>query len=70
MPIGTVKNFFGDKGYGFITPGEGGAGVFVQCRDLERSGLSPHLEQGDRVEFDIASDRRTQRPLATNLTIL
>jgi cold shock CspA family protein len=42
----------------------------VHARDIERSGLGSFLSEGDRVEFDISADRRTQRPLATNLSIV
>ena len=66
MPIGTVKFFNADKGYGFIQPDDGGNDAFVHISAVERSGLSS-LNEGDRLEFDIEVDRRGKYS-AVNLT--
>jgi len=65
-----LKFFNRDRGFGFIVNDQAGPDIFVHARDLERSGLDTFLSEGDRVEFDISADRRTQRSLATNLSIL
>ena len=57
MPIGKVKFFNAQKGYGFIAPEGGGNDAFVHISAVERSGLSS-LNEGDRLEFDIEVDRR------------
>jgi len=45
---GTVKFFNDSKGFGFITPDDGGKDVFVHV-----SGLLDGIQAGDRVTFDI-----------------
>ena len=66
MPTGTVKWFNEQKGYGFITPDEGGKDVFVHISAVERSGLRGHAE-GQKVSYDVEADRRTGKESATNL---
>ncbi len=52
MTAGTVKWFNHTKGFGFITPDDGGKYVFVDISELERSGLGSLIE-GQRVEFEL-----------------
>jgi cold shock protein len=52
MPTGTVKKFFTERGFGFITPDDGGDDVFVHVSALEGSG-SEELVEGQHVEFDV-----------------
>jgi len=52
MAIGTVKWFSADKGYGFISPDDGAADVFVYYTAIDSSGYRT-LEGGARVQFDI-----------------
>jgi cold shock protein len=47
---GVVKWFNQEKGYGFITPDEGGPDVFVHVTAVERSGL-PTLREGQILEY-------------------
>jgi cold shock protein len=54
---GTVKFFNGAKGFGFITPEDGGKDVFVHATALERAGLRT-LNEGDRVTFVLEDDRK------------
>ena len=57
MPVGTVKFFNADKGYGFIAPDGGGADSFVHISAVERSGMST-LQKDQRVKFELETDRR------------
>jgi CspA family cold shock protein len=49
---GTVKWFNDQKGYGFITPENGGKDVFVHHSAIEAAGFRS-LTEGDKVEFTI-----------------
>ena len=61
---GTVKFFNQAKGFGFITPDEGGKDVFVHISAVERSGLGT-LREGQKLSFDVEQDRG--KASATNL---
>ncbi len=63
---GTVKFFNAEKGYGFVTPDEGGADVFVHVSAVERSGLGT-LDKGQKVSFETEPDKRGKGPKAVNL---
>jgi CspA family cold shock protein len=56
MPIGTVKFFNTEKGYGFIAPEDGGNDAFVHITALEKAGIRT-LEKDQRVSYDLAPDR-------------
>mmetsp|Transcript_102239 Transcript_102239/g.181545 ORF Transcript_102239/g.181545 Transcript_102239/m.181545 type:complete len:99 (-) Transcript_102239:173-469(-) len=63
---GTIKKFFEDKGFGFVTPDEGGDDVFVHVKD------NPDLEgcqQGDAVTYDAEWDDRKGKYKGTNLSV-
>jgi cold shock protein len=64
--MGTVKFFNQTKGFGFITPDQGGKDVFVHITAVERSGIGP-LDEGTRVSFDTEPDKRGKGPKAVNL---
>jgi CspA family cold shock protein len=64
-----VKFFNSSKGYGFITPDQGGADVFVHISAVERAGLS-NLVEGQKVSFEITQDRRTGKSSADQLRAL
>ena len=66
MATGTVKWFNANKGYGFIQPDSGGKDVFVHASALERAGLHS-LAEGQKVSYDVESDRRTGKESAGNL---
>lgn len=57
MPIGTVKFFNADKGYGFIAPEGGGNDAFVHISAVEASGLHT-LDRDQRVSYELEEDRR------------
>jgi CspA family cold shock protein len=67
MPSGTVKFFNHAKGFGFITPDDGGKDVFVHISAVQASGL-PGLEDGQKVSFETEPDKRGKGPKAVNLT--
>jgi len=54
---GTVKFFNSAKGFGFVTPDEGGKDVFVHATALEAAGIHS-LNEGDRVSFVLEDDRK------------
>ncbi|MBI2068207.1 MAG: cold-shock protein [Deltaproteobacteria bacterium] len=51
---GTVKWFSDSKGYGFITPEEGGKDLFVHHSNIEGEGFKS-LAEGQRVSFSVGS---------------
>jgi len=57
MPIGTVKFFNNDKGYGFIQPEDGGNDAFVHISAVERAGMTT-LNKEQRVSYELEQDRR------------
>lgn len=66
MTTGTVKWFNTQKGYGFIQPDNGGSDVFVHISAVERAGWSD-LREGQKISYEIQSDRRTGKQSAGNL---
>ena len=57
MAQGTVKWFSTEKGYGFITPDEGGEDLFVHYTAIEGSGFKS-LEEGEKVTYEVSQGRR------------
>jgi CspA family cold shock protein len=68
MAMGTVKWFNPEKGYGFIQPDDGQRDVFVHISAVERSGLRS-LQEGQKISFEITTDRRTGKASAANLQV-
>jgi cold shock protein len=66
MSSGTVKWFNSQKGFGFIEPEDGSKDVFVHISAVERAGLRT-LNEGQKVTFDVVSDRKTGKASADNL---
>ncbi len=66
MVTGTVKWFNDAKGFGFITPDNGGADVFAHFSQIQAEGFKS-LQEGQQVIFEIQpSDKGSQ---ATNIQI-
>ncbi|MBL6615190.1 MAG: cold-shock protein [Reyranella sp.] len=66
MTTGTVKWFNATKGFGFIQPDDGGKDAFVHISAVERAGLG-QLVEGQKIEFDLVTDRRSGKLSADNL---
>lgn len=66
MTTGTVKWFNATKGFGFIQPDNGGKDAFVHISAVERAGLGS-LNEGQKVEFELVTDRRSGKQSADNL---
>jgi CspA family cold shock protein len=66
MQTGTVKFYNINKGFGFIQPDDGSKDVFVHATALERAGMRD-LREGQKVSFEVETDRRSGKSAATNL---
>ena len=69
MTSGTVKWFNTTKGYGFIQPDGGGKDAFVHATAVEASGMRS-LDEGQKVEFELQTDKRSGKDAAVNLKII
>ena len=68
MPTGKVKWFDSKKGYGFITPEDGGQDVFVHITALQAAGIAT-LSEDDAVSYDL-EEGRDGRSAAGNLKLM
>lgn len=66
MNTGTVKWFNETKGYGFIQPDDGGKDVFVHISAVERAGMR-NLVEGQKLSYEILTDKRSGKDAAANL---
>ncbi len=57
MDTGTVKWFNENKGFGFITPDDGGDDLFVHHSNIAMSGFRA-LQTGQKVEYEAAQGRK------------
>ena len=66
MTHGTVKWFNSQKGFGFIQPDDGSKDVFVHISAVERAGMYS-LNEGQKISYEVVSDRKTGKSSAQNL---
>ena len=62
---GTVKWFNDSKGYGFLTPSDGGKDLFVHMSEIKMEGFKT-LKEGQEVDFEEGVSYKG--PCATNVT--
>ncbi len=67
MAVGTVKWFSAEKGYGFITPENGGKDLFVHFSAIQGDGYKS-LNEGDKVEYEETQGRKG--PQASNVRVV
>ena len=67
MATGKVKWFNNRKGYGFITPDEGGQDVFVHISAVQEAGLRT-LNEDAAISYELKSER--DKTVAGNLKLL
>jgi len=60
VSTGTVKWFNEKKGFGFISPDDGGDDLFVHHSEIKTKGFAT-LEEGQKVEFDVAAGPKGPR---------
>ena len=60
MARGTVKWFSEEKGYGFVSPEEGGQDLFVHYSAIEGSGFRS-LEEGEKVSYEPTRGRKGEQ---------
>ncbi|MBK4735903.1 cold-shock protein [Noviherbaspirillum pedocola] len=67
MATGTVKWFNEPKGWGFITPDEGGADLFAHYSAIQNAGFKT-LKEGQRVSFDTVNGPKGAQ--ASNIKVI
>ena len=58
MSTGTVKWFYADKGFGIITPEDGGKDLFVHHSEIQSGGEYATLNDGLKVEFEVGQGQK------------
>jgi len=64
MSTGTVKFFNDSKGFGFITPDDGGKDVFVHANGLNGTIIN----EGDKVSFEVEEGQKGLNAVNVSLT--
>ncbi len=58
MSTGTVKWFDASKGFGFITPDDGGKDLFVHHSEIQSGGDFATLNDGQKVEYEVGQGQK------------
>lgn len=66
MATGTVKWFNNKKGFGFITPDEGGNDIFVHISAVQAAGMRT-LNEGAKISYELMTERG--KTVAGNLSV-
>jgi cold shock protein len=66
MPVGTVKFFNTQKGFGFIQPDDGSKDVFVHISAVEKAGMRS-LNEGQKISYEVERDQRSGKSSAGQL---
>jgi CspA family cold shock protein len=64
MSTGTVKWFNEKKGFGFVSPDDGGEDLFVHHSEIKSDGYAT-LNEGQKVNFEVGQGKKG--PCATNV---
>jgi CspA family cold shock protein len=64
VSTGTVKWFNGNKGFGFISPDDGGDDLFVHHSEVKTTGYAS-LDEGQKVNFEVGEGKKG--PCANNV---
>lgn len=66
MATGTVKWFNPTKGFGFITPEDGGKDAFLHISEVQKAGIA-HLAEGQKVNYEVLDDARGPKAVDISL---
>lgn len=65
MPVGKVRYYDAEKGFGFLSKDEGGEDVYVRASALPEGVVS--LKRGQKVEFGVVAGKRGEQALSVRL---
>jgi CspA family cold shock protein len=65
---GSVKNWFSERGFGFLKPDDGSADVFCHIKSVK--SVTQQLHPGDVVEYDVRPNERDGRLAAVDVRVI
>jgi len=69
MPTGTIKKFFAEKGFGFLSPDGGDSDVFAHARQFDNGGDTSNLREGMKVTFETEWDAQKGKSKAASWSL-